>query len=744
MGLTKNESKVYLKVSIAIILCVVSAILITSSILYINFQSILMKHEYETYLEKMESESAQRQKLSNIALNILFQITNDLSVTKLLTYNHLNAVDENAAFIQLRHFLVTIPNVDSIYVYNMKNDLIYNVTNESDLIRPWSVDYYKKSNFYDSSAVQMIENCSDYVPYIAVPRYYRVNESYTKCVYTYIMYDIFNKSNNSNVIMLNLEEDYLFGKENLKKLDTTSLILDRQNNIIYSNSEQFKILDRLADDFDTKGIMEKEVSGYFITQVNEEKSVVIFTETDKYGWRYVSILPYNKLLSQVNKLQSTIIFVSIIICITGVFAAFICSQRVSTPIRHMSADIKNLRSERKQTETITKKIKVKEFLDNGVEKSGGSQKAGEDLLSYLDFSVGENRSMVLLSICMDDYGYLLENIGVEVINAYKFAAVNIFNELLGEDAGSYCLDISIDKNLLFINMDNDFTMEKLDEHIRQMQKLVSEFFKVTVTVAISDYSSNPGMVYGLYEQIKESLSRSIFWSKGDIIHYSDLKIKAVDHYEYPENKERTLIEYLTYGKALEAKTIYLSMVSETYSYPIVIYNMVISRLVFVISNVINIISKNSSAYSLAGSILISSLLQEYDKIEERNEKFYDLFLQIQREVENKKSDRKEQIISNINRRIETDYSDAALSIEVLAEEVGMSAAYICRIYKQYTGNTINEVLLNQRMEKARQLLTQSSASINTIAEKVGFTGSSYFYRAFKKVNGVTPNEYRKT
>lgn len=738
----KKESKIYLKVSIGMTVCVVIAILITSSILYFNFQSILMKHEYETNLEKMESEGAKRQQLSNIALNILFQITNDISVTKLLNASHIDAIDESTAFIQLRHFLVTIPNVDSIYVYNMKKDVIYNVSNESDLIKPWNVDYYTTANFYDASAVEMIKNCTDYTPFIAAPRYYKVNDTDTKCVYTYMMYDIFNKSNQSNVIMLNLEADYLFHEDKLKEPDTVSLVVDKKNTIIYSNSEQFKILDYLDSSFDRDGVMENEASGYFLAQINGVKSVVIFTETDKYGWKYVSILEYDKMLSQVMKLQSTIIFISVMIFVIGVLAAVAYSRRVSNPIRDMTQDIKNLRSERKLAENITKRIKLKELLENGGLESGGGRKTGAELLSLLGIHHTEGKKMILVCICMDEYQHLLETINAQTVSAYKFAAVNILNELMG-NVPTYSLDIGIDKNLLFFHLPAECTEEQLDDYIGQMQQLVKDYFSVGVSAAVSDFTETPNDIYFLYEQLEEILSRSIFWGNGAILHYTDMKIKDVHLYEYPENKEKQLTEFLTYGKAREAEEVYQTIISETYNYPIVIYNMAISRLVFVINNVVNLVTKNNSSHSLASSIILSGLLQENDTIEVRNRKFHELFIQIQQELENKKSDRIDQVIAGINNRIEANYANPSLSIEMLADEIGISAAYMCRIYKQHTGSTINETLLNKRMEKARELLTESNASINTIAEKVGFTGSSYFYRAFKKVNGVTPNEYRR-
>ncbi len=738
-----KKSKVHLKVSITIIFCVVIAILTTSSILYVNFHSIIMKHEYETNLEKMESEEVQRLQLSNIALNTLYQIYNDISVTKLRTLEKISSIEESAAILQLRYFLVTIPNVNSIYIYNMKNNRIYDVSNESELIKPWNADYYTKANFYDSSAVAMIENCTDYIPFIVVPRYYQVNKSTIKCVYTYIMYDIFKNSNQRNVVMLNLEPEYLFHEETSDDKSTISLVVDTSGKVIYSNSDEFKVLDNVKDNLDDDSVMAKEKSGYFLTEINNRKSVVVFTDTDKYGWRYINIINYNNLLSQVNKLQSVTIFITILLACIGLLVAFICSYRLSAPIRVMTKDIMTLQSQKYRTESLAKSIKLKELLENGGLESEGSRKRGADLLSLLGIPFGKNQKLILLCVKVDDYQYLLETSNSQVISAYKFAAVNILNELMEERVNTYCLDMSTEKSLLFVVADSKEAKEYLDGHIRHMQRLVNEYFQVSMSVVVSDFEEDANKLFYQYKQIEEALSGSIFWDKESIVHFSDLKINAVQNYEYPESKEKQLMECLTHGKAKEAEEIYLSIVAETYDYPVVIYNMAISRLVFRISKVVNSIVKNGSRNSLTSSIILINLLQEFSTIKERNEKFHELFVQIQKDVENKRSDKRNQVISDINLQIEKEYMNPLLSIDRMADEVGMSAAYICRIYKQYTGNTINETLLGKRMDQARQLLKESSLSVNEVSEKVGFTNSSYFYRAFKKANGITPNEFRR-
>ena len=48
-----------------------------------------------------------------------------------------------------------------------------------------------------------------------------------------------------------------------------------------------------------------------------------------------------------------------------------------------------------------------------------------------------------------------------------------------------------------------------------------------------------------------------------------------------------------------------------------------------------------------------------------------------------------------------------------------------------------------RMDKAAQLLTNTSQNVDTIAQQTGYYNSSSFIRRFKQVYGITPNEYRK-
>ena len=69
---------------------------------------------------------------------------------------------------------------------------------------------------------------------------------------------------------------------------------------------------------------------------------------------------------------------------------------------------------------------------------------------------------------------------------------------------------------------------------------------------------------------------------------------------------------------------------------------------------------------------------------------------------------------------------------------GISEQYLCRIFKQYTGERPIEYILHKRIAVARSYLEKTDMEIAEVARLTGFNNTSYFYRNFKKFTGVSP------
>lgn len=91
--------------------------------------------------------------------------------------------------------------------------------------------------------------------------------------------------------------------------------------------------------------------------------------------------------------------------------------------------------------------------------------------------------------------------------------------------------------------------------------------------------------------------------------------------------------------------------------------------------------------------------------------------------------------------INTHYAEN-LTIPFLADYFGYSRTHFMTIFKQHTGSSCLEFLLQVRLNKACELLVRSPLPIQTIASQVGFSNLSNFNRQFKKNYQLTPKQYR--
>jgi len=115
----------------------------------------------------------------------------------------------------------------------------------------------------------------------------------------------------------------------------------------------------------------------------------------------------------------------------------------------------------------------------------------------------------------------------------------------------------------------------------------------------------------------------------------------------------------------------------------------------------------------------------------------------------------EEIISNINkiaaykpivllaiRYIDTNYHVNGLSLEDVAEKFSVSSSYLSKLLKHEAGLSFIDYLTTYRIKKSICMMDDPKLKIYEIAEAVGYNNQHYFCKAFKKVMGFAPTEYR--
>ena len=94
---------------------------------------------------------------------------------------------------------------------------------------------------------------------------------------------------------------------------------------------------------------------------------------------------------------------------------------------------------------------------------------------------------------------------------------------------------------------------------------------------------------------------------------------------------------------------------------------------------------------------------------------------------------KEYIYAHIKERI---------TVEDLADILGVSASYLSRLFKKETGVSVSAYIRNRKIEMAKNLLRFSNDSMIEIANRLAFSSQSHFIQQFREVVGMTPKRYR--
>ncbi len=101
------------------------------------------------------------------------------------------------------------------------------------------------------------------------------------------------------------------------------------------------------------------------------------------------------------------------------------------------------------------------------------------------------------------------------------------------------------------------------------------------------------------------------------------------------------------------------------------------------------------------------------------------------------------VIDKVIAIIRSEYKNTSLTMEYIAQKVFLSPNYLSAMFKRLKGESINSFVKNYRLERAKELLKNSTIKIKDIASLVGFASDGYFATVFKKTEGISALEYRE-
>lgn len=112
-----------------------------------------------------------------------------------------------------------------------------------------------------------------------------------------------------------------------------------------------------------------------------------------------------------------------------------------------------------------------------------------------------------------------------------------------------------------------------------------------------------------------------------------------------------------------------------------------------------------------------------------------------KQMKNKESSTQQKIVDMVKQYIDSCVEER-ITLHDTAEKFKISQSYLSSIFAQYSEMGFNDYVNYKKVEKAKRMLAKSGIKVQDIAEKLGFSNSFYFSRVFKKMENMSPCDYR--
>ncbi len=104
---------------------------------------------------------------------------------------------------------------------------------------------------------------------------------------------------------------------------------------------------------------------------------------------------------------------------------------------------------------------------------------------------------------------------------------------------------------------------------------------------------------------------------------------------------------------------------------------------------------------------------------------------------------KKTLLEQIRLYIDSNYQDKGLNVNSIADRFLINPSYLSSLFKSQYSVSLTNYIIEKRMKKAKELLADTTQTVQKITELVGYEDANYFNRVFKNNVKMTPTEYRK-
>lgn len=771
------SKKTFLRIffySIIITLCI---LLVTTIVLYYSFKSIVTKETYKKSIDLLNHTKAIFSSLHSWIIPSFFQVKSESNINYLIYSNKLEKIKISTGIDRLDEVITSFTLLHSIYIYNYQT---------KDYIS--TINGYEGKECSDLDLSLILNNIEKYGVYNYIPRKitYKINDNVfrndfakidTVNVFSVVVGDISEQAHiMKGSLIINISEEKI--RDNLLSVNSNTgdnLIIINEKGLVLSHPDKNKFGTDISSYPYIQKILNPEFDeGTFINKIDNSKYLISYVTHPLWGWRFISIIPYDKIYSTLNSFLIKTVIVFIILMLLAIILAFISSIQIYSPINKFFKYSLSLKYNFKEQELIgnNKKISELQYLDRIFKHIVKKADTFEDyIVKHEDlykqevlkaFLLGdiepdeldnyqehfkkefENGPFILAILRLDRFDYLLKKHNNEeitklfnIIREMVFHSFSIDKIFLPLNKDHACIIFNFKSNQ--INQNIEF--EKIKNTFKTIQTAIEKKLSYSITIGLSDIFPNYS---GFTEKYKVTFHATQFrfrYGHNSIIHINDIKIKTKENYIFPEEKTKLLLSDLKLGKLTNVEGMLNDILLEVSYYDYEDFIYMVHFLIYHTNKFIEKMKKNlKNSYDI-----LKNFVQEIkasETLEDLKKKLIETYTMIDEICQKNQSNKTFEIAEIIKEYINQHYKDPTLCTDSISSMIGFSSFYIRFSFKKVFDISISEYINSVRLEFCKNQLDITKYPIKKIYQSAGFYNYSYFFTLFKKEIGLTPNQYR--
>jgi len=568
------------------------------------------------------------------------------------------------------------------------------------------------------------------------------SKSYNNYLHFSMPINILNGKNDGMVVFM-LDKN--------KMIDYFSFPEEYGEYAIYIFDSNHRIL--MSRDFDENRVLNIEANQIYDIFSNTDKSDILYTVSSKRGWTYCVLLPEHAVAHRVYVLRWLTVTVGVLTILIGMIVTVWLAVREGRPVNHIFSVLNEEQSDVKNSERLGE---IVTDIVNSNKELLEEQEQSKPLLKKAFF-----HDLITLDVAnVKELTYLAETAGIDLnVDRFRIVSVRLFenNDFYEVDEQTLAdvkviiqamrryMEENVKGNIWFYQR-NYLSLLVILEEDGGVTHLIEKTYQWLRTVfsTESDWgiSRSCENMMNLWKYCEEAeVAREHCGSEQHIAEY-DTSFEDKQSFYFPEAAQEKLRNAIHSGENETVGEILTILEEENFKTRRLSRNRVIKLNAGIVNFLMGFEVEESGI--LESVMKLNQLVLETEKF---SGSFY--FSELKEicnglcfRVKKEKGIQRSKLIENIQHYIMENYKDPNLGLASISIEFGISEGYVSTLFKEQTEINFTEYVESIRLKKACELLKESKSTIEEIAAMIGYNSVHSFRRAFKRVHGMSPRDYR--